>query len=111
MDDAISRRAAIDLLKKWSDGYSYIEVETNSAIKAFEEIPSADAVPAKHGRWIERESGTEDKEYGFETVIVCSRCDFPATTFYSEDCESRTQIRTDFCPNCGAKMARRKEND
>ena len=56
------------------------------------------------GRWIERESGTEDKENGFETVIVCSHCDFPATTFYSEDCESRTQIRTDFCPNCGADM-------
>lgn len=58
----------------------------------------------KIGQWIERESGTEDKENGFETVVVCSNCDFPATTFYSEDCESRTQIRTHFCPNCGAKM-------
>lgn len=58
----------------------------------------------KKGKWIERESGTEDKEIGFETVIVCTCCDFPATTFYSEDCESRTQIRTDFCPNCGADM-------
>ncbi len=58
----------------------------------------------KRGKWIERENGTEDKENGFETVIVCSHCDFPATTFYSEDCESRTQIRTDFCPNCGADM-------
>lgn len=56
------------------------------------------------GHWIERESGTEDKESGFATVIVCSCCDFPATTFYSEDCESRTQIRTKFCPNCGADM-------
>lgn len=58
----------------------------------------------KKGKWIERESGTEDKENGFDTVIVCSCCDFPATTFYSENCESRTQIRTDFCPNCGADM-------
>lgn len=41
MNDMISRQEAIDLLKKWSDGYSYIEVETNSAIKAFEEMPSA----------------------------------------------------------------------
>ena len=39
MDDLISRKMAIDLLKKWSDGYSYIEVETTSAIKAFEEMP------------------------------------------------------------------------
>lgn len=58
----------------------------------------------KKGKWIERESGEEDKENGFHTVIVCNKCDFPATTFYSEDCESRTQIRTDFCPNCGADM-------
>lgn len=40
-EDLIRRQDAIDLLKKWSDGYSYIEVETDSAIKAFEEIPSA----------------------------------------------------------------------
>ena len=65
----------------------------------------------KKGRWIERKSGTEDKEYGFETVIVCSHCDFQATTFYSEDCESRTQIRTDFCPNCGADMREDGEAD
>ena len=65
---------------------------------------SLPSVERKKGKWIERESGTEDKENGFDTVIVCSCCDFPATTFYSEDCESRTQIRTDFCPNCGARM-------
>ena len=43
-DDTISRRSAIDLLKKLSDGYSYIEVETNWAIKAIEALPSADTV-------------------------------------------------------------------
>lgn len=64
----------------------------------------ASKVQKKHGKWIERGSDIEDKENGFETVIVCLCCDFPATTFYSEDCESRTQIRTDFCPNCGADM-------
>lgn len=41
MRDLINRQTAIDLLKKWSDGYSYIKIETDSAIKAFEEIPSA----------------------------------------------------------------------
>lgn len=44
MDDTISRRVAINLLKKWSDGYSYIEVDTNSAIKAFEALPSVQPV-------------------------------------------------------------------
>ena len=47
VNDCISRQAAIDLLKKWSDGYSYIEVETNSAIKAFEEMPHAQPEVAK----------------------------------------------------------------
>ncbi len=41
MSDLISRKAAIDLLKKWSDGYSSFDVETNWAIKSFEALPSA----------------------------------------------------------------------
>lgn len=41
MEDLISRQAAIDLLQEWADGYSYIEVETNLAIKEFKELPSA----------------------------------------------------------------------
>ena len=84
----------------------------NIALVAIEvdldKIPSAQP-ERKKGKWIERESGTDDKENGFETVIVCSCCDFPATTFYSEDCESRTQIRTHFCPNCGADMRGNKD--
>ena len=69
----------------------------------------ASKMQKKCGKWIERGSITEF--YRFETIIVCSCCDFPATTFYSEDCESRTQIRTDFCPNCGADMRQRGGQD
>ena len=89
------------------NNYFKQECSVNTSIReAFEKgfRIGASKVQKKRGKWIERESGTEDKEYGFETVIVCSSCDFPTTTFYSEDCESRTQIRTDFCPNCGADM-------
>lgn len=89
------------------NNYFKTECSVNTSIReAFEKgfRIGASKVQKKYGKWIERESGTEDKENGFATVIVCSCCDFPATTFYSEDCESRTQIRTDFCPNCGADM-------
>lgn len=89
------------------NNYFKTECSVNTSIReAFEKgfRIGASKVQKKHGKWIERESGIEDKENGFETVIVCSCCNFPATTFYSEDCESRTQIRTDFCPRCGAKM-------
>ena len=100
--DTISRQAAIDEIRKCRF--------VVDAIERIRGLPSAQP-ERKTGKWIERESGTEDKEYGFETVIVCSHCDFPATTFYSEDCESRTQIRTDFCPNCGARMVQEGEEN
>lgn len=41
MNDTVNRQDAINLLKKWSDGYAYIEHETKLAIEAFEELPSA----------------------------------------------------------------------
>ena len=102
MDKLISQQAAIDAFYQ----YPNINWTTLDVMEKIKELPSVQP-ERKTGKWIERESGTEDKENGFETVIVCSCCDFPATTFYSEDCESRTQIRTDFCPNCGAKMEKR----
>ena len=40
MSDLIYKQDAINLLKKWADGYSYIEHETELAIKAFEQLPS-----------------------------------------------------------------------
>ena len=106
MDEVITKRDAIEAVndvlaeyiptfKPWQEG-----IPLKCALK----IKAMPAVGPKHGKWIERESDTEDKENGFETVIVCSRCGYPATTFYSEDCESRTQIRTAFCPTCGADM-------
>lgn len=42
MDDLISKYDAINLLEKWADGYNYIEVETESAIKQFQHLPSAE---------------------------------------------------------------------
>lgn len=74
--------------------------------KAIKELPSVvpSRAESKRGEWVERESYAEDKEDGFETTIVCSCCDFPATIFNFEDGESRTQVRTDFCPNCGCAM-------
>lgn len=44
MNDLISRQDAINLLKKWSGGYDYIETETESAIKDFQNLPSAQII-------------------------------------------------------------------
>lgn len=43
--DYITREAAIALLKKWADGYSYIETPTEDAIHEFNAVPAADVRP------------------------------------------------------------------
>ena len=40
--DFISRKDAIDKLKEWSGGYSYIEIDTLGALVEFEKLPSAE---------------------------------------------------------------------
>lgn len=111
MSDLINRQDAIDALGEdpelWDEDDEYVLGQRNqyrSDRFAIEHVSSADVRKNVRGKWIERECGEEDKAEGWQTVIVCTECDFPATTFYSEDLESRTQIRTDFCPNCGADM-------
>jgi len=108
MNELIRKR---DVIKEICEDIEWLESQGCTEIPLAERkerdvdiIKNLPPVQPKRGKWIERESDTEDKEYGFETVIVCSRCGYPATTFYSEDCESRTQIRTAFCPTCGADM-------
>lgn len=60
--DPIDRQAAINLLKKWSDGYSYIEIETESAIKEFQSLPPAEPeiIHCKYCRYREH-----DEHYGY----------------------------------------------
>lgn len=66
---------------RWSEDVIYAE----AAQKAIDTIPSADVVEVRHGKWVNGE---------------CSECggDAPfwpmATTYY----------RSNFCPNCGARM-------
>lgn len=64
--DIISRQDAIDLLKKWSDCYFYIETETESAIKDFQQLPSV-----QQEDWMEKnkerilQAGMEGREIEF----------------------------------------------
>ena len=85
----IRRQDAIDLLKKWSDGYSYIEVETNSAIKTFEALPSAQPKMIR-GHW----RVTPMACYGGGTI----------TEYECSECEEHQITISNFCPNCGARM-------
>ena len=64
-----------------------------------QELPTIDAVPVVHGRWIERKSIHADGG----VVTKCSIC--------KKDIQYLGQ-RLKFCPNCGAKMdAEESTND
>lgn len=64
--DTIERQAAIDLLKKWSDGYSWLEIETDFAIEEFKQLPAVQS-----NDWMEKnkdkilQAGKEGREYEF----------------------------------------------
>lgn len=89
--------------------YEYIEREairdalydadaiTMSGVKILNQFPVADVAPVRHGRWI---SLTDCSNAG----VYCSVCH---KKVYKEDyaiCNRKNKLRSDYCPNCGAKM-------
>ena len=70
---------------------------TMSGIKILNQFPVADVAPVRHGRWI---SLTDCSNAG----VYCSVCH---KKVYKEDyaiCNRKNKLRSDYCPNCGAKM-------
>ena len=83
MDDLISRQAAIDAF--WE-----IEVEVrpsaiDAVLKMLNNLPSAE----RRGKWIYSEEAMFGNPYG---SYKCSACD------------NGMLHKTNFCPNCGARM-------
>jgi NADH pyrophosphatase NudC (nudix superfamily) len=108
MNDTISRQAAIDLLKKWSDGYAYIETETESAIKAFQQLPS-EQTDRKKGKWVLDENPHDGD-------CRCSACYMAIDAMHERNHGLLNALTGGkwwtfykFCPNCGAEMDMREE--
>ena len=85
------REKVVELLNKWADGYSYIEVPTKDAIACVRAIPAADVVPVRHGKW---ETAFLAHEY-----LGCR-----PYAHYCSVCHQIIAFRTFYCPNCGARM-------
>ena len=65
----------------------------NRIITLFDNAPTIDAVPVRHGEWIFNGRFAELNHY------ACSNC-------------NRTEFRmSDYCPNCGAVMDRKENAD
>ena len=73
--------------------------DCDDVINSVDNAPAADVVEVKHGEWL---SNAQTDEY------VCSKCDGIAPV----DCEKEDFYKSNYCPNCGAKMdGERKCND
>ena len=52
--------------------------------------PTIEAKPVVHGRWISK------NPHGYEWIFVCSNCSYIDGYPFND--------RSNYCPNCGAKM-------
>jgi hypothetical protein len=99
MDEYISRKTAIAYIREQSEecqkafeelgGESGIYADAyNDLAENFYSIPAADVAPVVHGRWVTHyRSGTPVAE-GY--VSTC--------------CDMWNNRKSNYCPNCGAKM-------
>ena len=75
------------------EGFETMMVPVEVVIQNIDDMPTVDAVPVRHGRWVMMEG-----ELAFwDERSECSKKILHRTPYY------------DFCPNCGANM--RKDGD
>nr|DAJ66719.1 MAG TPA: hypothetical protein [Caudoviricetes sp.] len=68
----------------------------DDALCSIEHIPAADVAPVVHSYWEHMISSDE------ENIDVCHNCKYPVSRFWGI---------TKYCPNCGAKMDGKDEDD
>jgi hypothetical protein len=92
MGRLIDEQTAYDVLTEYY--HHWADLQHKALEEALSKVPTVDAVPVRHGRWI------NEGVYG-EGHSQCSiRCSNPLCNFhyigYLDD--------YNYCPNCGAKM-------
>lgn len=90
MDDLISRKEAIDIVRYECGEWEGLAKEI---IKQFNELPPVDAVPVRREKWRYK---TVDS--GYHTDKICPVC------------KSQFAIGWNFCPNCGTDMREEDSN-
>ena len=97
MADYINKQAFLDYMKR-TDRYFNVKFD-------IENFPNADVAPVRHGQWIPL---TECANEG----VYCSICKKKVWKSDYAQCskKSRNKLESNYCPNCGAKMDE-KEND
>ena len=95
MAEYIEREA---LLKELAVGEEYLDNDTVVAV--FDTVvcfPAAEVAPVVHGEWV---ALTECSNEG----VYCSACHKKVYRADYAWCAKRNKVRSNYCPNCGAKM-------
>ena len=98
MAEYIEREAVRDLINEeiasWGSCQDEREALLNLLDRLYDDIPTADVVEVKRGRWIDIYNG----KYANQAY----RCSVCGKSAHDED--GKRWILSDFCPNCGARM-------
>lgn len=87
MSDLVSIKAAIKFIDLRGHDLGLSPTWKENIKEYLRMMPTVDAVPVVHGRWIEKEDG----------VTHCSECDRVGNSHIDH-----------YCPRCGAKMDERE---
>ena len=66
--------------------------------KAIERQPTIDAEPVRHGKW--RQTYLDHEAFGERPSI-----------FYCSACCACSNVKTNYCPNCGARMDEERKEE
>lgn len=92
MDEYIKKNQALCCFSGWVDQYGdFHEADEMIEYQRIEQLPAADVVPVRHGRWETDGMMMDDGEY---LMTRCTACGEAYEYGYNMP----------FCPNCGAKM-------
>ena len=100
--DLISRSAAVDILRARSEmAMGTPKMVFEASAQMLEKLPSVDAEPVKHGRWIFDKNANDLGIGGY----VCSECRAKNNNLpCAETMNPMLFVGSSFCPNCGVKM-------
>lgn len=99
------QKRLIWLKKDVHDEYSkglYHGCETDMGL--IDEILAADVVEVRHGRWLDK-GWDGDFSWQIDGRGSCWR------VYECSKCQCKTSAKTDYCPNCGARMDKEDEHE